>query len=156
MHTSTEGQAAEETPAVDAVLGGLMSVGRLLRQRTAGDSLDPGAFWMLKTLSGDGPMRATELAGCANLDTSTVSRHVSQLERSGLVERHPDPDDRRAQLVEVSSLGHEKLRAALARRRQLVSQALDSWPAEDVADLGRLLTRFVRDIEDLNPDRETA
>ena len=50
-------------------------------------------------------MRVTDLAGCANLDTSTVSRHVAQLQRTGLIERTPDPDDRRAQRVELTAAG---------------------------------------------------
>lgn len=156
MHTSPEVRTAESTPAVDGVLSALMSVGRLLRQRTAADSLDPGGFWLLKTLAVDGPMRATDLAGYANLDSSTVSRHVAQLERSGLVERQPDPGDRRAQLVEVTGEGRQRLQEALDRRRQLLTRALDGWPEADVADLGRLLTRFVDDIENLQSDRENA
>ncbi|MFC9062067.1 MarR family winged helix-turn-helix transcriptional regulator, partial [Streptomyces sp. NPDC057074] len=41
--------------------------------------------------------RATDLAAHYALDKSTVSRQVSALERAGLIERRPDPEDQRGQ-----------------------------------------------------------
>jgi DNA-binding MarR family transcriptional regulator len=150
-------QPVEETasPAVDSVLGAIHSIGRLIRQRVTGSDLDPGSFWLLKTLAKQGPLRVTELAGCANLDTSTVSRHVTQLERSGLIGRTPDPDDRRAQLVELSDAGRERLHSAMAQRRALLTDSLRDWPADDIAEFARLLDRFVSAIEN-NAPQENA
>lgn len=145
--------APPEAPVVDSVLMALISVGRLMRQRVDGDDVDPGTFWLLKTLSAQ-PMRVTELAGCTNLDTSTVSRHVAQLDRLGLVERSPDPDDGRAHRVELSARGRERLEEAFRRRRALLSRGLRDWDADDVTDLDRLLSRFVGDVEKLTTDLE--
>jgi DNA-binding MarR family transcriptional regulator len=130
----------------------LMSIGRLIRQRSQGETLDTGSFWLLKTLGANGAMRVTDLATCTNLDPSTVSRHVTQLHRVGLIERTPDPDDRRAQRVQASSLGLRQLDAALRARLALLERTLDSWEPEDVRELDRLLTRFVHDIDALNED----
>lgn len=146
-----------ETPGpVDSVLVALMTVGRLVRQRVGGDHLDPGTFWLLKNIAAQGPLRVTELAGCTNLDTSTVSRHVAQLDRAGLVERTPDPEDGRAHRVQLTADGSEQLQTALARRRALLTRALDDWSPTDIADLDRLLGRFVHDIENLDPELEHA
>jgi DNA-binding MarR family transcriptional regulator len=155
MQTSAETHSTIES-SVDSVLGALMSVGRLMRQRVGGDAMDPGSFWLLKTLSSRGPMRVTGLAGCANLDTSTISRHVTQLERSGLIERTRDPDDRRAQLVELSADGRERLHQAMAYRRGVLAKSLEAWPQEDIVELDRLLGRFVATIDTLNSDLENA
>ncbi len=148
----------EETasPAVDSVIGAIHSIGRLIRQRVTGDDLDPGSFWMLKTLAKMGALRVTELASHANLDTSTVSRHVTQLERTGLVGRTPDPEDRRAQLVELNDAGRNRLHSAMAQRRALLTAGLQDWPAEDVTELARLLERFVSDIDTTNAPQENA
>jgi DNA-binding MarR family transcriptional regulator len=127
----------------------LMSIGRLIRQRSQGDTLDTGTFWLLKTLRTNGAMRVTDLAACTNLDPSTVSRHVTQLHRAGLLERTPDPDDRRAQRVQASSLGLRQLEAALRARMAVLERTLDSWEPEEVRELDRLLTRFVGDIDTL-------
>jgi DNA-binding MarR family transcriptional regulator len=150
-------QQEEDAPAVvDSVLLALMAIGRLMRQRVDGDQLDPGTFWLLKTISVRGPLRVTELAGCANLDTSTVSRHVAQLDRAGLVERTPDPDDGRAQRIQLTGPGSTQLQSAFARRRELLSRALVGWQSDDIALLDQLLGRFVNDIDTLNAELEQA
>jgi DNA-binding MarR family transcriptional regulator len=138
------------------VASALMTIGRLLRQRIHTDNLDPGTFWLLKSLASQGSMRVTELAGCANLDTSTVSRHVAQLQRAGLIERTRDPDDGRAQRVELTGSGRQRLADALAKRHALLSKSLEAWDEEDIIQLERLLARFVDDIENLGPDLENA
>lgn len=140
---------------VDSVLMALMTVGRLMRQRAEGDDLEPATFWLLKTLSVQ-PMRVTELATSTNLDTSTVSRHVAQLDRAGLVERTPDPDDRRAHRVQLSLQGRSRLDDAFCRRRALLSRGLRDWDTDDVAHLDRLLSRFVGDVDNLTTDLEKA
>lgn len=147
---------SSESPAVDAVIGAIHSIGRLIRQGVTGSDLDPGSFWMLKTLAQQGPLRVTGLAGHANLDTSTVSRHVSQLERAGLVGRTPDPEDRRAQLIELNDAGRDRLHSAMAQRRALLTAGLKAWPAEDVTEFARLLERFVSDIDTTTNAQENA
>ena len=151
-----DGRRSSDASVVDSVMHALMAVGRLMRQRVDGDSLDPGTFWLLKTVSASGPMRVTELAGCSNLDTSTVSRHVTQLDRAGLIERTPDPDDRRAHRLQLTPAGQELLSDAFRRRRTLLRRGLRDWDADDVVQLDRLLGRFVHDIENLNADLEQA
>ena len=102
-------------------------------------------------------MRVTDLAALANLDISTVSRHVAQLHRAGLIERTPDPDDRRAQRVRLSAEG-----ASTSSRRRSTgaarcwSAAWTVWAAEDLEQLDRLLTRFVGDVDTLTEDLEKA
>jgi DNA-binding MarR family transcriptional regulator len=147
----------EDAPTVvGSVLFALMAIGRLMRQRVEGDHLDPGTFWLLKTISARGPLRVTELAGCTHLDTSTVSRHVAQLDRSGLVERTPDPDDGRAHRIQLTGTGSTQLQSAFDRRRELLGRALAGWQPDDVTHLDQLLGRFVNDIDTLNAELEQA
>lgn len=145
-----------ESSAVDSLMHALMSIGRLMRHRAAGDDLDPGTFWLLKTLSDQGPMRVTDLASFANLDTSTVSRHVAQLHKTGLIDRTPDPDDRRAQRVELSQQGLKTLHTSMDHRRALLRRSFTGWDPADIEELDRLLARFVGSIDHQNPDLEPA
>lgn len=144
--------------SVETVLHGLLSIGRLFRQGGAQNGpqnvIDPGTFWLLKTIAGSGPLRVTEVASSVNLDPSTVSRHLSQMERSGLIDRSPDPVDGRAQLVAVSAEGRSQLEAAFARRRELLASSLADWNPQDLAEFERLLNKFAQGIESSSPRKE--
>jgi DNA-binding MarR family transcriptional regulator len=127
-----------------------------MRQRGQGETLDSGTFWLLKTLATSGPLRATDLAVCANLDPSTVSRHIGQLQGAGLIERAPDPVDGRAQRVKLSDAGAARINAALRSRRDLLEKCLESWEPRDLEELDQLLTRFAADVEALTQTMERA
>jgi DNA-binding MarR family transcriptional regulator len=91
----------------------------------------------------------SELAAQACLDQSTVSRHLRHLEDDDLVTRTPDPDDRRATLLELSPAGREVLESHIRARSQLIASATATWSDEDRAALTRLLSRLADDLEPL-------
>lgn len=141
MVQSTDGERAPG----DQILEALISIGRATRKRLDA-SLDQGSYWLLHTLSRTGSIRASDLAQACELDTSTVSRQLRQLTDNGLVERRPDPADGRAHLVSLSAEGDRVTSEARARKRGLVLDQLADWPAQDVADLARLLTRLAAEV----------
>ncbi len=149
MHTSTSARDTDATAdsVVESLLFSLLSLGRVMRQRMQGEGVDPGTYWLLKTLAGHEALRVTELAALANLDASTMSRHVAQLDRSGLVERSQDPADGRAQRVAISPAGRELLDQGLARRRAVLSRGLIGWDERDIETFGALLSRYVQNID---------
>lgn len=153
MQASVQARPSSRKPSVDSLMQALLSVGRLMRQRTHGETVD-GSFWLLKNLAASGPQRVTDLAVCAGLDASTVSRHVAQLHSAGLIERAPDPADGRAQRVKLSAAGMERFEAVLSTRRSLLEKCLESWDPRDLAELDRLLTRFAADVEALTQSME--
>lgn len=113
--------------------------------------VDWGALALLAELVRRGPRRQGELAGCAMLDPSTVSRHVAQLVRRGLVERRPDPLDGRAvQLVPTPS-GQAMVVSMGQQRDAVLRSVLSGWSAQDIALLAGLLHRFNDDFEQYRP-----
>lgn len=153
---SADSASIGRRPAVDSILMALMSVGRLVKQRIDGDVLDPGSTWLLKNLHSRGNMRISELASHLNLDASTVSRHVSQLQGLGLVERTGDPEDGRAYLLGITEEGETKLLQSFERRRALLASRFETWPGEDLDQLASLLNRFVADVETTTADQENS
>jgi DNA-binding MarR family transcriptional regulator len=67
--------------------------------------------------------RLTELAERAQVTKQTASLLVAALEREGLVERVPDPDDGRARLIRLSDRGREAAQQAM----QVVMRVEQEW-----------------------------
>jgi DNA-binding MarR family transcriptional regulator len=140
--------------AEDDFLLALIAISRRIRARGPEDALDPGAFLVLHTVACNGPARPSEVAERLQLDASTISRHLRNLERAGLVLRGSDPHDRRAARVCVSAPGQTVLDEGFQARRARVSAAFETWPAEDRHALLGLLTRLADDLSRTGLDKE--
>ncbi|WP_329128675.1 MarR family winged helix-turn-helix transcriptional regulator [Streptomyces sp. NBC_01476] len=119
---------------------------RMMRQIGAWKQRAREEHWsdrlLLARLTDSGPQRATDLAADTLLDLSTVSRQVRSLVERGLVDRRPDPDDRRGALLFPTDAGRETVRGYRAQRNEQLALALGDWPAEDRRAFVRLLRRF--------------
>jgi DNA-binding MarR family transcriptional regulator len=75
---------------------------RRLNGSTPNVGLTPSEVSVLGSVGTNGPLGVTALAGLAGLNATMVSRIVGKLVAAGLIERAPDPDDRRAALISVT------------------------------------------------------
>lgn len=98
---------------------------------------------VLAHLAQHAPIKTTELAQRTALDKMQVSRALQRLERDGLVERRPDPADRRNLVVRLRPPGRALYRKvvpmALARERFL----LEALAAEERQALDRALAKLL-------------
>lgn len=131
----------------------MLTIGRHLKPRGPGQ-LDPGAFIALHAVSCHEPIRPSDLAGRLQLDASTISRHVRNLEDAGYLARTPDPADRRASQVSLSEVGRTILDRMLQTRRVRVAEALSGWSQESRDQLVALVSRLAGDLE--RTDSETG
>lgn len=118
------------------------------------DGVEHAAYPLLFTLATE-PLRVSALAERVGSDVSTVSRQVSQLLASGLVAKTRDPDDRRAQLVELSDSGRALIESTRARRATYFQYLLRDWDVEDVDTFGELLGRFRESVLDVRAQMAT-
>lgn len=109
--------------------------------------VDPMAYPLLFNLKRE-PMRVSALADAVHVDVSTVSRQVSTLVELGLVERGPDPDDRRAQALSVTEEGSALLVAIREGRDRWLQDLLSDWSDDDVRTFSDQLARFASVLED--------
>ena len=89
----------------------------------------------------------------ATLVTSgTMTNRIDRLAASGLVRRHPDPQDKRGVLVTLTAEGRARVDAALADllgREEALLAGLDSGERQELAGLLRiLLAPFDADAKD--------
>lgn len=94
-----------------------------------------------------GAVRAADVGDRLRLHKSTMSRNITVLERLGLIERLPLPDDARARLLHITPTGRRQLTTAIAARRARIAEVLGRWTGEDTNDLARLLTRLNDDLD---------
>jgi DNA-binding MarR family transcriptional regulator len=113
-----------------------------LHRRDGPRSRLPAASWaVLHHLGLAGPLTVGELARHLARAQSVTSEIVGHLVSDGLLERQPDPADRRRQLVWLSAQGRGRLEdTTRVLEHALVQAALDQHPdpATLVAGLHRL------------------
>ncbi|WP_329379066.1 MarR family winged helix-turn-helix transcriptional regulator [Streptomyces sp. NBC_01716] len=130
-------------------LSGAFNRGRLVERATeaAGLTLDRPAMGVLLTVrTADGPLRIGEIADRMQVVGPHVTRQVQALEKRGLVRRVGDPHDRRASLIEPTEAGTDAANRYVTSLLGWFAEALTDWPAQDRADLARLLTRLADDV----------
>ena len=118
-------------------------VARQLRHQTqrtlAPWDVTPSQARALGILTRHGPMRLGALSEYLRIVPRSATEVVDALEEARLVERRPDPDDRRAILVALTSRGEEVaagIRAARAAETEGFFARLDE---ADRASLARIL-----------------
>lgn len=114
----------------------------LYRRTDIHDNLDRAEYLLLRALDEAGPLNINALAAQLGLDPSTAGRQVSVLQAAGLVERRPDPADRRRSVVTPTAEGAELMRHVQARRTENIADLLAAWTDEDVRALGTILAKY--------------
>jgi DNA-binding MarR family transcriptional regulator len=147
MKSETSIDRAEALARVEEAFASFASRSSLprLRERISvatGGGIEPSGYRLLARIESLGPLRTTDLAERIGFDVSTVSRRIGDLEEARLVTRAPDPDDRRAHLLEVTERGRLALVRLREVHRALLDEALAGWSAEEIRDLADMLSRF--------------
>jgi DNA-binding MarR family transcriptional regulator len=89
----------------------------------------------LSTLERTGPRRITDLAVAQGVAQPSMTALVTALERSGLVERHGDPSDRRVTLVAVTSEGSEYVNHRRGAGAEVIAELINELPASEATTL---------------------
>jgi DNA-binding MarR family transcriptional regulator len=93
-----------------------------------------------------GPLRLNDLALRMGTSAPTASRAVDALDELGLVDRKPDPDDRRALQLDLTPEGRRSVEERKARVLEAVRPAVGQLPAADRELLAALLARLADEL----------
>lgn len=129
----------------DELVRQLYGLGALRRQlaRTAADELGSVGFIALAAVWRLGPARVSDIAADLHIDLSVASRQLASLASAGYVARTQDPDDKRAQLVELTPTGREVLRGTHERMVAQLHHALEGWGDSEVSALAGAIARLI-------------
>ena len=154
--------AAEAANALGDEIARFVRLVTAWKQRAKDDPAG-GDRLLLSRLARCGPRRATDLAADTYLDLSTVSRQIRSLVDRGLVERSPDPEDRRRSIVAPTEEGLRAMERVRLRRTDSLADLLADWSQTDLDTLGAMFGRYNRAVAakhlappPVKPDRPTA
>jgi DNA-binding MarR family transcriptional regulator len=133
----------------------LEELSRLIRQltRISGGPDEARAMTATQRLAlfelvDSGPLRLNDLAQRMGTSAPTASRAVDALDDLGLVERHPDPTDRRAITIELTADGRRSVEERKARVYAAFRPAAAALSPADREQLAELLARLSAKLSD--------
>lgn len=97
------------------------------------------------------PMTVSELATRLEISKQGAAQIVDDMQRRGYVERHPDPDDGRARLVQLSERGRRALATARRFHHDYERRLARGHGAEAVANLRAMLEAMGGDEQRVDP-----
>jgi len=117
----------------------IVRTARRLRQEAAAETsgLTPTSTAALATIERHGPLTPSEIAAIERVKRPTITRTLRCLEREGLIDRAPDPQDGRSALVSVNGAGRERLRRLRGRKNAYLARRMKDLSAEEVETLER-------------------
>ena len=145
---------SRECPRLDTsakqVTGRIVRLSALFQQAFAESSaeagLDGAGFGILAALrraGADRPVTPTELARRRMMTSGGMTAALDRLERRGLVERVPNPDDRRGSLVRLTEDGRAAIEAAVDRQAEVERRLVEPLTAKEAAQLVVLLRKLL-------------
>ena len=135
------------TPRVESDLGWalgtvLRSYLRAVDEVVAGVPGGPRGYQVLATAGRDGAGSQLAMAQHLGVDRTVMTYLLDDLESAGLVERRPDPADRRARRVSLTELGGARLCALEKALREAEEALLTPLDAAERTVLRELLQRI--------------
>jgi DNA-binding MarR family transcriptional regulator len=114
-----------ETDTALVASGLRVVLGQLIRRLRAEHRFPLSHGAVLGRLDREGPQSVSDLAHAERVRPQSMAQTVGDLEAEGLVERRPDPDDRRRALVELTEEGLLSLQADRKRRDGWLANAIE-------------------------------
>ncbi|WP_432097595.1 MarR family winged helix-turn-helix transcriptional regulator [Streptomyces sp. bgisy100] len=120
---------------------------RALRDRIAAFGVVPGQFAQLLALYEQDGLTQRELCERVQIEQPTMANTLRRMERDGLVERVPDPNDGRQALVLLTDRAHEIRDGLVAIAHTVNETATRGLDAPDVDALLRSIAQVIENLE---------
>jgi MarR family transcriptional regulator, transcriptional regulator for hemolysin len=140
---------AEKLPVRELSIGYLVHWGgRLLRRladrRLKALGLSSAHLPVINALAEDEPLSQKALAEIAAIEQPTMAAMLARMERDRIVERRPDPNDKRSSLFSLTPATRKKIPALRRAVEQVNDEALRGLPADQRLVFRRQLETVIR------------
>lgn len=109
--------------------------------------LSSGHLPVLFALADGEALTQKQLAAAAAIEQPTMAATLSRMERDGLIERRPDPRDRRSSLITLSPAARAKLPEVTAATSAVNRAALSGLEEEEAGRYLEALGKVIRALE---------
>jgi len=128
--------------AARALRRGTLRLSRRLRAERPRDGVTLQGLALLVHLNRHGPLSPGQLAQLENVQPQSLSRPLTALERAGLINRTPDPVDRRRARLEITPAGIGAVTDDMRRRDRWLMEAM----SEELSPTERELLRLAGEL----------
>jgi DNA-binding MarR family transcriptional regulator len=118
-----------------------------LRDRIAAHGVTPGQFAQLLALYEEDGLTQAELCTRVGIEQPTMASTLARMERDGLVERVPDPHDRRRSLVHLTPRARAFEDELVAAAQEVNDEATTGLTPAEAAALLATTARVIANLE---------
>src|SRR5512141_2314439 len=86
----------------------------------------------------------SELARHTGLTSGATTAMLDRLEKAGLIERRPNPDDRRGTLIVPAKSGAEKAASWFESARKALDELISSYSEKELETISEVFERFTK------------
>jgi len=140
----------------DALRDFILHSHRLMDRRMRAEGVSLARFKLLSHIALDQPVRSADIASTFGYSPRTVTEALDALEREGLIERKPDPVDRRAKQIMITAAGEAALHASQPLRDRLRDEIFGVLSEEERAAMATALAKMNRQLELLDVRTDSA
>jgi DNA-binding MarR family transcriptional regulator len=152
-------QWQRERPDLDTeamgVLGRLFRIAQLAETKLGAPlrvyGLEPGWFDLLAALRRAGPpyeLNPTALRHATMLSSGGMTKRLDRMTEAGLIERRPDPDDRRGTLVRLTRKGKTLIDRAVEAHLRNEEQVIAALEPHELRTLDDLLRKLLAALDE--------
>jgi DNA-binding MarR family transcriptional regulator len=143
--TSTTREALE---VANRLRPALLRLARELRRESHALGVTGGQVSLLFQIQRNRGIGVRDLAALERISAASMSGHVDRLERAGLVQRTPDPNDRRRQGLSLTAEAERVLRSVKSRRTAWLAARLEHLSPSELAALDTAVEPLLKLIEE--------
>jgi DNA-binding MarR family transcriptional regulator len=143
--TSTTPEALE---VANRLRPALLRLARELRRESHALGVTGGQVSLLFQIQRNRGIGVRDLAALERISAASMSGHVDRLERAGLIQRTPDPHDRRRQGLSLTAEAERVLRSVKSRRTAWLAARLEHLSPGDLAALDAAVKPLLKLIEE--------